>query len=60
MITAAYFQTLAETCLRLAREVEVKDERVATELIAMAEEFTAKATELDTEPPARGVVVDLK
>jgi len=53
MITAAYLRTQAETCFRLARAV--KDDRIAAELIAMAEEFTAKAIELDAEPRERGV-----
>ena len=53
MITADYFRRHAETCFQLARTV--KDAKVAAKLIEMAEDFSAKAKELDTKPHLRGV-----
>jgi hypothetical protein len=53
MVTASYFRIHAETCVRLARAV--KDERIAVQLVAMAEDFTAKAAELDAEERCRRV-----
>ena len=47
MINASYFRSQAETCIRLSRTVT--DERIAAELVEMAEDFTAKAAELDTK-----------
>ena len=45
MINAAYFRRHAQTCIQLARAT--KDERVAAKLIEMAEDFTARAAELE-------------
>ena len=53
MITAEYFHRQAEACIRLARAI--KDERIAAKLIEMAEDFAARASELETVPQERGV-----
>ena len=44
-ITASYFRCHAEVCTRIARAIT--DKRVAYILIEMAEDFTARAAELD-------------
>ena len=47
MITASYFRSHAATCIQLSRAIT--DERVAAKLVRMAEDFTARAEELDAE-----------
>jgi hypothetical protein len=53
MVSSAYFRIQAETCFRLARAV--KEERIAAELIAMAEDFAARAADLDARMQVRGI-----
>jgi hypothetical protein len=46
MITGTYFRNQATICLQLSRST--LDQRVAAKLIEMAEDFVAKADELDS------------
>jgi hypothetical protein len=50
-VPSEYFIEKAEQCFRLARHVRVElaDTAVAQELDAIANEFLAKAVEIDTE-----------
>ncbi len=48
MPSAAYFRRQADICVRLS--VIASDQELATRLLAMAEEYKAKAEALETEP----------
>jgi hypothetical protein len=48
MPSPAYFRRQADICVRLS--VIASDQALATRLLAMAEDYKAKAGALDTEP----------
>jgi hypothetical protein len=48
MPSAVYFRRQADICVRLS--VIASDQELATRLLAMAEEYKAKAGALETEP----------
>jgi hypothetical protein len=50
MPSPAYFRRQADICVRLS--VIASDQELATRLLAMAEEYKAKAGALETEPPS--------
>jgi hypothetical protein len=52
METSAYFREKARQCRRLAAEIENQDDPIAVGLIALAEEFEAKAVEQSTRAPS--------